>query len=353
MLTKKKGIEFWLFLCIAVVFIGLQMITVNASAKPQLDSFNSGVAEILDPTNHAIMQEAEEIVVEEENTYELVMANIQTSLNLREEPSEEALIMGKMYQDCGGEVLERANGWTKIQSGNLIGWTKDEYLLFGEEAEELANKVGYPIAEVVSDALRVRVEASEEAEVLGYAAKEENLVVISEVDETWICVEYLDGIGYVQREFVTEMFSIDHGETYDEITERELKEELEKNKLEKYLGAMTASEYELYLLAAIIYCESGGESYEGKLAVGAVVLNRVRSGAYPDTLQGVIYASGQFTPAQSGKLDRVMEAGNIPQSCFDAASEALDGYTNVGDALYFRRNNGTREGLVIGNHVFY
>ena len=106
-------------------------------------------------------------------------------------------------------------------------------------------------------------------------------------------------------------------------------------------------------MAALIYCEAGGESYEGKLAVGAVVCNRVRSASYQDTLQGVIYASGQFTPAMSGKVDRVMASGKIPQSCIDAAVEALGGYTNVGDRLYFRRNNGTREGVVIGNHVFY
>ena len=81
-------------------------------------------------------------------------------------------------------------------------------------------------------------------------------------------------------------------------------------------------------------------------------MNRVRSKAYPDTIHGVIYASGQFTPAMSGKVNRVLESGKIYESCIQAAEEALTGTSNVGDLTHFRRVNG-REGLVIGNHVFY
>ena len=97
---------------------------------------------------------------------------------------------------------------------------------------------------------------------------------------------------------------------------------------------------------------SGCESYEGKVAVGAVVMNRVRSAAYPNSIHGVIYASGQFTPAMTGKLNSVYESGGYDASCIQAAQEALSGVSNVGDLTHFRRNNG-REGLVIGNHVFY
>ena len=66
-------------------------------------------------------------------------------------------------------------------------------------------------------------------------------------------------------------------------------------------GAMAASVDDVTLLAALIQCEAGSESYEGQLAVGAVVMNRVRSGAYPGSIYGVIYESGQVTPA-GGKL---------------------------------------------------
>ena len=118
------------------------------------------------------------------------------------------------------------------------------------------------------------------------------------------------------------------------------------------ISEVTFAEGDRKLLANLIYCEAGGEPYEGQVAVGAVVMNRVRSGAYPDSIHGVIYASGQFTPAMSGKVNRVLESGRIKDSCLQAAQEALSGVSNVGDMTHFRRNNG-REGLVIGNHVFY
>lgn len=344
---------------VAVLFIELagSAISVSASSasvKTCLDGYNSGVASLLDPTNCTTEEKIKLIeTASEEIAYELVMSRVTSTLNVRTEPDAESEVAGKLYRDCGAEVLERQDGWTKIKSGNLIGWAKDEYLYFGEDAVKEALRVGYSIAVVESDALRVRSAENTESEVLGYAAKGEKLVVVEEVDEKWLCVEYGDGVGYILRDHVSEQFSVDHGESMEEINERKEKEKADKKKLIKNYGSMSASDYELYLLSALIYCEAGGESYEGKLAVGAVVCNRVRSASYADTLQGVIYASGQFTPAGSGKLDRVMEKGNIPQSCIDAAVEALGGYTNVGDCLYFRRNNGTREGIVIGNHVFY
>jgi spore germination cell wall hydrolase CwlJ-like protein len=81
-------------------------------------------------------------------------------------------------------------------------------------------------------------------------------------------------------------------------------------------------------------------------------MNRVRSGAYPDSIHGVIYASGQFTPALNGKVNSVYENGKISDSCLRAAQDAVAGTSNVGDCTHFRRNNG-RDGIVIGNHVFY
>ena len=86
----------------------------------------------------------------------------------------------------------------------------------------------------------------------------------------------------------------------------------------------------------MIYCEAGSESYQGQLAVGAVVMNRVNSGAYPNTISGVIYASGQFTPAMNGKVARIYNT-DIPASCYTAAQEAMAGATNVGGATHFRR----------------
>ena len=106
------------------------------------------------------------------------------------------------------------------------------------------------------------------------------------------------------------------------------------------------------LLAAIIQCEAGSECYEGKVAVGAVVLNRMRSGRYPNSISGVIYQRGQFGPARNGSLARVLANGNISSSCKQAAADALAGSDPTGGKLNFHRANGAA-GLVIGNHVFF
>lgn len=111
------------------------------------------------------------------------------------------------------------------------------------------------------------------------------------------------------------------------------------------------AEGEAYLLAAIIQCESEGEPYEGKLAVGSVVLNRVRSSSFPNTITGVIYQNKQFSPVASGRLAYRLEAG-VNDECKRAALEVLNGNITL-NCLFFRRNNGIVQGIVIGNHVFY
>ncbi|MBQ8232373.1 MAG: cell wall hydrolase [Lachnospiraceae bacterium] len=342
-------------LVLSVSLIAQTGMTAQAgSNRNYLDSLNGGVAAILDPsaTNATEIAKAtvrKYSVTEEEPESTRVMANVKSAMNLRSEPNENAEKVGKLYKDCGGTILERKDGWTRLQSGNVIGWAKDEYLLFGDDAEALANSVGKMIAQM-SDALRVRKEPSKSAEVLGILPKGEIVEVVSSGEDGWVCIDYEGNDGYVMEEYITLDFLIDTGETMDEIKAREAAEKEAKRHVN--YGEYTTDADTTLLLAALIQCEAGGESYEGKVAVGAVVMNRVRSSAYPDTIHSVIYASGQFTPAMSGKLNRVLESGKINDSCIKAAEEALSGVSNVGDLTHFRRNNG-REGLVIGNHVFY
>ncbi|MDE6845002.1 MAG: cell wall hydrolase, partial [Lachnospiraceae bacterium] len=163
-------------------------------------------------------------------------------------------------------------------------------------------------------------------------------------------VDYEEETRYVSSEFVNVNFHIDEGETLAAIKKRE--EEERQAKLTANQGAVVVGGDDLRLLAALIQCEAGGETYNGKLAVGAVVMNRVRSGAYPNTISGVIFASGQFTPALNGKVARVYMSGNILDSCYEAAQAAINGETNVGDATHFRRA-GNHDGLLIDHQVFW
>ncbi len=341
------------------VFMAMQtsMTAQAGSTKNYLDVLNGGVAAILDPSStnstemiNAAAKDLNLQMTEKKEQSKLVMANVRDALNVRSEASEEADKVGKLYKDCGGTIIERKDGWTKLQSGNIIGWAKDEYLLFDEEAKALANDVGKMIATVDAEALHARKAPGEDAGSHGLLPKGEIVEVIGDSKEDWICIDFEGEDAYVSAEYVTLDFKIDAGETMDEI---KLREEAEREaKRQKNYGEYTTDADTTLLLAALIQCEAGGEPYEGQVAVGAVVMNRVRSAAYPNSIHGVIYASGQFTPAMSGKLNRVYESGRIYDSCIRAAEEALSGVSNVGDLTHFRRNNG-REGLVIGNHVFY
>lgn len=113
----------------------------------------------------------------------------------------------------------------------------------------------------------------------------------------------------------------------------------------------SASSSDRELLAGLIYCEAGNQSWDGKVAVGAVVLNRVASSSFASTIKGVIYESGQFSPAGSGWLDSVIANSSIPSSCYDAADAALAGENPIGSAMYF--NTGSGKGIKIGAHQFY
>ena len=110
------------------------------------------------------------------------------------------------------------------------------------------------------------------------------------------------------------------------------------------------SDSTLKLLASIIFCEAGNQPYEGQVAVGAVVMNRVRSDAFPDTVREVIYQKGQFTPAGSGWLDRVVASEGYTDAALQAAKDALAGQSPIGDCLYFDQGS---QGKRIGAHSFH
>lgn len=116
-------------------------------------------------------------------------------------------------------------------------------------------------------------------------------------------------------------------------------------------GSAAASAGDLELLSTIIYCEAGNQSYEGQLAVGSVIMNRVASSSFPNSISGVIYQSGQFSPVASGRFAHALAAG-LGSHCTSAAQAVLNGNRTV-DCLYFRIDNGLIDGLVIGDHVFY
>ena len=139
-------------------------------------------------------------------------------------------------------------------------------------------------------------------------------------------------------------------------------------------GELNLTQAEMEMLTAMIYCESRGEPYEGQLAVGYVIMNRVRSSKFPNTLEEVLRANRQFEPAGSGRFDIVLTAyregipGVISQSewasCEKAAYECVNGESNIAECLFFRTHkpvpqlaeNLAAAGVpywIIANHIFY
>ncbi|WP_051234019.1 cell wall hydrolase [Butyrivibrio sp. NC3005] len=302
--------------------------------------------------SESAMQKADSTITESvrRDSSDLVMANVSKAMNVRSDPSEKSKKVGVLYKDCGGKVLDHKDGWTKIQSGDLIGWAKDDYLLFKDDARKLASEVGSQVITVTADALYVRSKASTSSKSLGVLTKNDQLDMIKDLGNGWYSVDFDDTTAYVQSDFVIKDFRIDTGETVVSIQKR--KEGAEKANRKANRGAVMADADETRLLAALIQCEAGNQSYEGKVAVGAVVMNRVRSAAYPNTIQDVIYASGQFTPALNGKVARVYNK-TVNPSCIKAAQDALAGNTTVGGATHFKRVGLHHGGFVLGDHVFW
>lgn len=120
------------------------------------------------------------------------------------------------------------------------------------------------------------------------------------------------------------------------------------------ISEVSFAEGDRYLLANLIYCEAGAEPYSGQVAVGSVVMNRVLSSVYPDTVTGVIYQSGQFSPVASGRLALALAESRATGSCYQAADEVMGGATNVSNCVYFRTPvDGIEPRYRIGGHIFY
>jgi len=368
---SSRSLCYTLFLAIILVLIPFQNVSATELPILQNESANEtddakfwsevsvrlaagafdkeSVVALSEPVEIEVEVVEEEEEVEETVSSNAVFAKVADSVNVREEPNEDAAKAGKLFKNCSGTMLEQADGWTKISSGNLIGWVSNDYLYFGQEAEDKIAETGTLKATISADALRVRKEADENAGVYKLSKKGDSFVVAEELDG-WIGVKVDDDtVGYISAEYASVEFTTEKGKTSQEIEDEERAEELKK--LSKNRGAVPSSISETALLAALIQAEAGTQSYEGQLAVGAVVMNRVRSGGYPNTVSGVITQPGQFPPATNGIVASIAARG-AKASCVKAAQAAINGETNVGGATHFGRV-GKAAGIVIGSHVFY
>ncbi len=292
-----------------------------------------------------------------------LMADVEEFLYVRAAGDENAQIVGKMYKGDVAEIVEVGDTWSHVVSGNVDGWVMNSYCVSGTDAMNYAMETVETSAAIQADGLRIRSEADTEGSVIGVVSTGMELTVDTDAElvDGWVAVNYGGQTSYVSAEYVTTELALGEAITITEEQEALAKQkEAEEAKKAAQVAssgtvqstAVAASVDDVTLLAALIQCEAGNESYEGQLAVGAVVMNRVKSGSYPGDIYSVIYQSGQFPPAGKGSVANI--AANGPKgSCIQAAQEAINGMDNTGGAVRFKRASSGQAGVVIGNHVFY
>ena len=317
-------------------------------------------------TEQASIERADVVVVAEAQEEEPQLSEEQQAWNsklIRSSADGESEVIGKLYKGAAADIVETLDGWYHITSGSVDGYVKSEYCVAGQEAYAYAQTVCDTVATVTTGGLRVRSEANPDASVIKAASEGDKLVVDTQTEspEGWVAVSLKNSTAFVSADYVTVSLNVASAVSMEEeraALEEKAAEEAAKKAAQTTTTMVTqnasvaANCDEVTLLAALIQCEAGSECYEGQLAVGAVVMNRLRSGAYPSSLYDVIYQSGQFTPAGNGKVASVISSG-VSGSCLQAAQEALSGVDNTGGALSFRRASSGQAGVVIGNHVFF
>ena len=314
---------------------------------------------------------------------------------IRTAASESSGVAGYLQTGGTADVIEAEGDWYLVVSGDVTGYIKSEYLALGDTAEYLAGVYGYEGVETYWDGVALFSEPDANSSIV-YEADAYEQFVLLEDEGSWLKVQDEDGaVLYVPAEGVRDTVVMakattdsttggstgtsgsqdssssdaavyDSGSTESYETEApvyeteptyeteapvyETEPTYETEAPDSGSSSGTSSGSDLDLLAALIYCEAGNQSREGMVAVGAVVMNRVASSSFPNSISEVIYQSGQFTPASSGTLSQAL-ANGVPSSCYEAAQAAMNGENPVGDALYF--NAGSGQGMQIGDHQFY
>ena len=280
-------------------------------------------------------------------------------LDIHAEANTASAVIGQVMEDGHVAILAKYNDWVQIQAGEIAGWVPAENLVETEISNEEAVAANEQVIAERTGATASEDEffAEEEVQQDETAAlqAEASEAAQNEIEEVQAAEEAAQLEAEAQAKAAAEEAAQLEAEAQAKAAEEAARIEAEAQ--QAALAAQTAqtaaiSAEELKLLANIIYCEAGSESYVGKVAVGNVIMNRVKSASQPNTITEVVYAKGQFSPVRNGSLQRALSSDKADAACYQAAIEALAGAQPVGGKLFFRRNNG-RSGQVIGHHVFY
>lgn len=325
--------------------------TTQNGLQKELGNLNTQLTEVvgnLDDLEKQIADKEEEIAeteaaleeakATEEWQYESMVIRVREMYELQEDSYVTTLLKEGSIADIlnAAAYIERVAAYEREM---MDKYTQNRELIEEEEARLKQEKIEL-------DNLQVQAEA-EKNKVSGLISQTSNSIA-----------KYGDEIEEAEQRALEYEAQLKQQEEDLEALKKQLAEEIAMSQAAanaswRDISEVTFAEGDRYLLANLIYCEAGGEPYEGQLAVGAVVINRVLSSKYPDTVVGVIYQNRQFSPVASGRLDIALAANRATASCYKAADEAMSGVTNVGTCVYFRTPIEGLTGINIGGHVFY
>lgn len=325
--------------------------TTKSSLKNELNSFNSKLTAVTDnlaklegqitDKNSEIqvtteaLEEARQV---EENQYECMKKRIRFIYERGDAAYMELIFSASSF----GDFLNKTEYVNKVSQydQNMLEEYKNTKQLITEQEKQLQKEKSD------LDGMKTQVEKEKE-QVTELVSKTTNNIA-----------GYSSQISSAEKEALLYEAKVAQQESDIKALKKQYEEELAKSKLaassaKRDISQVTFSDTDRLMLATIIYCEAGGEPYAGKLAVGAVVINRLLSSIYPDTVAGVIYQRKQFSPVGSGRFELALTNGKATQSCYQAADEAMQGNTNVGNCVYFRTPIEGLTGISIGGHIFY
>lgn len=283
-------------------------------------------------------KELEEAKAVEEAQYEAMKKRIQFMYEKRDYVVLEMFFGAANFSD----MLNR-NDYIE----QLSAYDREQLTLYQETRATIAEKEAMLIAEKEDlDALKVEVEA-EQSRVSGLVSQTSGQIS-----------GYQHQISETEAEMIAYEKQLEEQQNNIEQLQKRLEEERRLSRLAaqsawRDISDITFADGDRYLLANLIYCEAGNQPYAGQVAVGAVVINRVKSSVFPDTMVGVIYQNKQFSPVGSGRLALALAEDHATAACYKAADEAMAGATTVGDCLFFRTPIEGLTGIQIGGHIFY
>ena len=139
-----------------------------------------------------------------------------TTLNIRKKGSINAKIVGKMKKGNIATVLKKGSEWSKVRSGNVTGYVKNQYLVFGDEIKNFAKQNVKKVAKVQTETLRVRKKASTDSKIVTLVSEDDKLKVKKQTDD-WAKVKVDGQTGYVSKDYAKVTYSFGKAKSMKQI----------------------------------------------------------------------------------------------------------------------------------------